>query len=53
MPETPCRRCDGERGDVPVPGEVVGLEFCRFDWFVRFDGGGVGRGFEFAEDWER
>lgn len=38
MAEAPCTGCDGERSDVPVPREVVGLEFCGLDGLVGLDG---------------
>ena len=40
-----------QRGDVPVPGEVVGLQAGRFDGLVGLDGREVRRGFELAQDW--
>lgn len=42
---------DCERGDVAVPGEVVWFLARGCDGFVGGDGGGVGGGFEFAQDY--
>lgn len=41
---------DGQCGDVAVPREVVRLQASCFEGGVGFDGGGIGRGLEFAED---
>lgn len=46
--EAPRGRRNGERRDVAVPGEVVGVWVGV--WVVGGDGGWEGRGLEFAED---
>ena len=51
MAQPPGGGGDCERGDVAVPGEVVWLLARGCDGFVGGDGGGVGGGFEFAQDY--
>ena len=42
MAESASRGRNGERGDVAVPGEVVGLESRGFERLVRINWGEIG-----------